>query len=117
MFQLRRSLLALVLTLPLAATPVLAQDKYPSKPITFIVPHAAGGANDTIARVIAQKLGEQMGQSVVVEHRTGAGGNVGTAAAARARPDGHTLLLTGDSSMVINLALYTNTGLHPIKGF
>jgi len=81
------------------------------------VPHAAGGANDTIARVIAQKLGEQMGQSVVVENRTGAGGNVGTVAAARARPDGYTFILTADSSMVINPSLYKNTGFDPIKDF
>ncbi|MFY8103247.1 MAG: Bug family tripartite tricarboxylate transporter substrate binding protein [Ramlibacter sp.] len=117
MFQPRRSFLALALALPLAATPALAQERYPSKPITFIVPHAAGGANDTIARVIAQKLGEQMGQSVVVENRTGAGGNVGTASAARARPDGYTFILTADSSMVINPSLYKNTGFDPIKDF
>lgn len=117
MFQPRRSFLALALALPLAATPALAQERYPAKPITFIVPHAAGGANDTIARVIAQKLGEQMGQSVVVENRTGAGGNVGTASAARARPDGYTFILTADSSMVINPALYRNTGFDPIKDF
>jgi len=117
MFQPRRSFLALALALPLAAAPALAQERYPSKPITFIVTHAAGGANDTIARVIAQKLGEQMGQSVVVENRTGAGGNVGTASAARARPDGYTFILTADSSMVINPALYKNTGFDPIKDF
>ena len=55
----------------------MAQDKYPSKPVTLIVPQAAGGANDAIARVIAQKLTEQTGQSFIVDNRTGAGGNVG----------------------------------------
>ena len=101
----------------LSASAALAQDKFPSKPVTLIVPQAAGGANDAIARVIAQKLTEQLGQSFVVENRTGAGGNVGTVAAARAKPDGYTLMLTADSSMVINPALYKSTGFDPIKDF
>ena len=112
----RRTLLAL--TLSLAATGhALAEDKYPSKPVTVIVPQAAGGANDAIARVIAQKLTEQLGQSFIVDNRTGAGGNVGTVAAARAKPDGYTLMVTADSSMVINPSLYKSTGFDPIKDF
>ena len=94
-----------------------AQDKYPSRPVTLIVPQAAGGANDTIARVIAQKLTEQTGQSFVVDNRPGAGGNVGTVAAAKARPDGYTLMLTADSSMVINPSLYKSAGFDPQKDF
>jgi tripartite-type tricarboxylate transporter receptor subunit TctC len=116
MFDLRRTLLALglsVMTTGLA----MAQDKYPSKPVTVIVPQAAGGANDAIARVIAQKLTEQLGQSFIVDNRTGAGGNVGTVAAARAKPDGYTLMVTADSSMVINPSLYKSTGFDPIKDF
>ena len=116
MFLQRRTLLALSLCMA-ASAPALAQDKFPSKTVTIIVPQAAGGANDTIARVIAQKLSEQTGQSFVVENRTGAGGNVGTAAAAKTRPDGYTLLLTADSAMVINPALYKNTGFDPVKDF
>ncbi|PUE07012.1 LacI family transcriptional regulator [Limnohabitans sp. T6-5] len=120
MFQHRRILMALSLALPLslAATGLaLAQDKYPSKPVTLIVPQAAGGANDAIARVIAQKLTEQLGQTFIVENRTGAGGNVGTVAAARAKADGYTLMVTADSSMVINPSLYKITGFDPIKDF
>ncbi len=120
MFQQRRALMALALSLPLslAATGLaLAQDKYPSKPVTVIVPQAAGGANDAIARVIAQKLTEQFGQSFIVDNRTGAGGNVGTVAAARAKADGYTLMVTADSSMVINPSLYKSTGFDPIKDF
>jgi tripartite-type tricarboxylate transporter receptor subunit TctC len=91
--------------------------KYPAKPITVIVPQAAGGANDTIARVVAQKLSEQLGQSVVIENRVGAGGNVGTAAAAKARPDGYTVMITADSAQVINPFLYQSTGFDPVKDF
>ncbi|MEY2769855.1 MAG: putative extracytoplasmic binding receptor [Pseudomonadota bacterium] len=112
----RRTLLALGLALGLGAQ-AMAQDRFPNKPITLIVPQAAGGANDAIARILAQKLSEQLGQSVVVENRTGAGGNVGTAAAAKAKPDGHTLMLTADSAMVINPSLYKSTGFDPIKDF
>ncbi len=112
----RRNALAMALLLAVAG-PVLAQDKYPAKPVTLIVPHAAGGANDTIARVLAQKLTEQTGQSFIVENRPGAGGNVGTAFVAKARPDGYTLLLTVNSSHVINPALYKSTGFDPIKDF
>lgn len=112
----RRTLLTLALSLAVTGA-AFAQDKYPSKPVTLIVPQAAGGANDAIARVIAQKLTEQFGQSFIVDNRTGAGGNVGTVAAARARPDGYTLMLTADSSMVINPSLYKSTGFDPIKDF
>lgn len=96
---------------------VLAQDKYPNKPVTIIVPQAAGGANDAIARVVAQKLSEQTGQSFVIENRVGAGGNVGTAVAAKAKPDGYTLLITADSAQVINPFLYQRTGFDPVKDF
>ncbi len=94
-----------------------AQDKYPSRPVTLIVPQAAGGANDAIARVVGQKLTELTGQSFIVENRPGAGGNVGTAAAAKAKPDGYTLMLTVNSAHVINPSLYKNTGFDPVKDF
>ena len=96
---------------------VAAQDKYPNKPVTLIVPQASGGANDTIARVIAQKLNEQTGQQFIVDNRPGAGGNIGTAAAAKAKPDGYTLLLTVNSAHVINPALYKSPGFDPVKDF
>ena len=94
-----------------------AQDKFPSKPITVVVPQAAGGANDAIARVLAQRLTEQLGQSVIVENRPGAGGTLATGVTARARNDGYTLLLTADSAHVIGPALYKNPGFDPIKDF
>ena len=101
----------------LAMAGLATAQKYPAKPITVIVPQAAGGANDTIARVVAQKLSEQLGQSVVIENRVGAGGNVGTAAAAKARPDGYTVMITADSAQVINPFLYQSTGFDPVKDF
>ena len=106
-----------LMVIGLAMTGLAAAQKYPAKPITVIVPQAAGGANDTIARVVAQKLSEQLGQSVVIENRVGAGGNVGTAAAAKARPDGYTVMITADSAQVINPFLYQNAGFDPVKDF
>ena len=95
----------------------LAQENYPIKPITIVVPQAAGGANDTVARAFAQRLGVALGQPVTVENRPGAGGNVGTVAVARAAKDGYTLMLTAQSTQSINPALYKNPGFDPIKDF
>ncbi len=105
------------LWISLASSPLWAQDKFPSHPVTLVVPQVAGGANDAIARVLAQKLTEQTGQSFIVENRPGAGGNVGTVSAAKAKPDGYTLLVTADSVQVINPALYAKTGFDPVKDF
>ena len=113
----RTALAALAASLCGAAGTAAAQAGYPSRAITLVVPQQAGGANDAIARVVAQKLSEQLGQPVVVDNRPGAGGNVGTAAAAKAKPDGYTLLLTADSAQVINPWLYQNTGFDPVKDF
>ncbi|WPH13471.1 Bug family tripartite tricarboxylate transporter substrate binding protein [Variovorax paradoxus] len=107
---------ALAVAATLCAT-AFAQDKYPSKPITLVVPQTAGGANDAIARVVAQRLSEQMGQSVIVDNRPGAGGTVATAALARAKHDGYTLLLTADSAHVVGPALYKNPGFDAVKDF
>ena len=94
-----------------------AQEKFPSRQVTLVVPQAAGGANDAIARVVAQKLSDQWGQPVVVENRPGAGGNVGTAYAAKAKNDGYTLLVNADSAQVINPFLYAKTGFDSVKDF
>ena len=89
-----------------AAAGALAQ--FPSRPITIIVPIAAGGAPDIAARLIAAKLGESLGQPVVVENRTGANGNIAGDLVARAAPDGYTLGLLADSQIAINPHLYKN---------
>ena len=100
-----------------AGAGAVAQDKYPTKPVTMIVPQAPGGANDAVARILAARLSEEMGQQFIVDNRPGAGGNIGTVAAARARPDGYTLLVTVSSAHVINPFLYKNAGFDPVKDF
>ncbi|QCI64425.1 Bug family tripartite tricarboxylate transporter substrate binding protein [Phreatobacter stygius] len=99
------------------AAPAFAQADYPNRPVTVVVPQAPGGANDIIARIIAEKLSEVMGQRFVIENKAGAGGNLGSQAAARATPDGYTLLVTISASQAINPALYARTGFDPVKDF
>ena len=88
----------------LPAGVVLAQG-YPVKPVRLVVPYPAGGVNDIIARVLAQKLGENLGQQVVIDNRPGAGGNLGTDHVAKAAPDGYTLLSGGVGSLTMNPGL------------
>jgi tripartite-type tricarboxylate transporter receptor subunit TctC len=94
-----------------------AQDKYPTKTVTVIVPQAAGGGNDAIARIVGYRLSEVLGQQVVIDNRPGAGGNIGTAIASKAPKDGHTLMITLSSAHVVNPSLYKNPGFDPIKDF
>ncbi|MBT2302730.1 tripartite tricarboxylate transporter substrate binding protein [Variovorax paradoxus] len=94
-----------------------AQSGYPSRPITLVVPQAAGGTNDIVGRLVGQKIAEVMGASVVVDNRPGAGGNIGTQLVAKASKDGYTLLMTISSSQAINPALYKNPGFDPVKDF
>ena len=96
--------------------PSLAQSNYPSRPIRVIVPFAAGGPSDIIARVLAEALYQPLGQSVVIENRAGGGANIGIGMAARAEPDGYTLLAT-TSAIVINPSLYKTIPFDPIKSF
>ena len=89
---------------------------WPSKPVKLIVPFPAGGSADTLSRIISQELQDKLGQPFVVENRTGAGGNIGTDAVAKAAPDGATLLLT-PSSLAIAPALYPKLTWDPVKDF
>ena len=105
---MRRFLLTvLALVAGLAAPPLLAQP-YPSKPVRLIVPFAPGGGSDFIARLVAQKLGERLGQPVVIENKPGAGGNVGAELAVKSPADGYTLLLC-PASYTVNANLYKLT--------
>ena len=94
-----------------------AQEKYPTKTVTMIVPQAPGGGNDAVARIFGNKFSEVLGQQVVIDNRPGAGGNIGTAIAAKAPKDGHTLMITLSSAHVVNPSLYKNPGFDPIKDF
>jgi tripartite-type tricarboxylate transporter receptor subunit TctC len=93
-----------------------AQQKFPTKPIRLVVPFSPGGGTDTLARIIAQKMSDSWGQSVVIENRTGAGGTIGTALVAKATPDGYTLLVTSPG-FVVSAALHTSLAYDPLKDF
>ncbi len=89
---------------------------YPSRPIRLIVPFAAGGPTDTIARIVAARLADSLQQQVIIDNRPGAGGNIGMGLAANATPDGHTLVLVS-SSFVVNPGLYSRIPYDPYKSF
>lgn len=105
-----------VLCCVFTVTSILAQD-YPYRPIRIIAPNPPGGGFDLIARVVAQRLGEQLNQQVVVENRTGAGTLVGTEAAAKSTPDGYTLLVGGLSNIAANVGLYKKLPYDPLADF
>jgi tripartite-type tricarboxylate transporter receptor subunit TctC len=110
----RRSLIAGLAGL--AAAPAFAQ-AYPAHQINLLVPWAPGGSTDILARIVAQQLFQSMGQPVIIENRTGASGNLGTAAAARAAPDGYTLLFNTMSVHTMNHALFASMPFDGVKDF
>ena len=111
----RRSLLAIFLLGVAAPVSVVAQE-YPSKPIRWIIPYPTGGTSDFLARLIGQKLTEAWKQSVLIDNRSGANGNIGTELAAKAPPDGYTLLLVA-STFTMNPAVYPNLAFDTEKDF
>src|SRR5689334_6840189 len=105
--QLDRPLQLLLSALAALGTPpALAQTSYPTKPVRLVVPYPPGGGNDTLARIFGQKLTETLGQQIVVENRPGAGTTIGTTFAARAAPDGYTLLLSSIATHAFSPHLY-----------
>lgn len=109
--------LAAGLTLGLATLGGPAQAAWPEKPVTLVVPWAAGGSTDILARMLSEGLSQSLGQPVVVENRSGASGNIGSAYVARAKPDGYTLLLGSMSTHTMNHALYANMPFDGVKDF
>ena len=107
---------ALAVVLAGVADPALTQT-YPARTVTLVVPYPPGGGVDALARIVAERLAISLKQSVVVENRTGAGGNLGTRAVAKAEPDGYTLLLGHTGTISINPSLYANAGYDPRKDF
>lgn len=110
-------LLGVALGFAIACSEGLAQDSYPSKPIKLMVSFAAGGPTDTVARIMGAKMAELLGQPIVVENRTGAGGNIGADVVAKAPPDGYTLLMATVSTHAINPGLYRKMPYDPVQDF
>lgn len=98
-------------------SPAHANTEYPEKPIRIIVPFSAGGATDMLARTVGQHLTERWGETVIVENRPGAGGNIGAAAGARAAPDGYTLTLTAAGISTVNPHVYKELTYDSIESF
>jgi len=94
-----------------------AQDIWPTQKITFVVPYPAGGPTDTMARLLSVPMASRLGTPVVVDNRSGASGNIGTGAVARAKPDGYTILLATSGNMSVNQSLFKNLNYDPIKDF
>ena len=102
--------------LALAAAGVQAQT-YPSRPVRLIVPFPPGGSTDILARALAQKLAESLAQAFVIDNRPGAGGSIGAEAAAKAAPDGHTLMMGHLGTLAVNPAIYKSLPYDPVKSF
>lgn len=118
MIRRQLNLLALaVLACGALSRPAVAADGFPSKPITLVVPFTAGGATDTVGRILAKALAEQLKQTVVVENKPGAGTEVGAAAVARSPADGYTLLISSNSTFTVNPAIKAHLQYSPDKSF
>lgn len=111
------TLASVAMCLSAAAGAVHAQSRYPSRPVTLVVPSAPGGTTDFTARLVADQLSQVLGQPVIVENKAGAAGNIGNQAVARAKPDGHTLLVAYSGYQVGNPHLFKKAGWDPIKDF
>ncbi|WP_326535215.1 Bug family tripartite tricarboxylate transporter substrate binding protein [Pseudorhodoferax sp.] len=117
MGHIKRAAVVLGAVLAAAAGASWADAAYPSQPIRLVVPFPAGGGVDGAARLLVQPLAERLGQSVFIDNRTGAAGNIGTQVAAQARPDGYTLLMASVSPNAVNVHLYKQLGYDPVKDF
>jgi tripartite-type tricarboxylate transporter receptor subunit TctC len=108
---------AFVTAVIIALNGVAVAQNYPSRPITLVVPYAAGGGNDVMARIVAEKMSKPLGQQIVIENKGGAGGSIATRQVAKAPADGYTLGLGGTGTLAINPTLYPNVGYDPRKDF
>lgn len=113
----RRAIIAAAAAATSLGRKAAAQSAFPSRPLRLIVPFAAGGPTDVFARIVAQRLGDNLGQPVVVDNRGGAGGNIGADLAAKSPPDGYTLLVGTVSTHAFNIALYPSLPFDPIRDF
>jgi tripartite-type tricarboxylate transporter receptor subunit TctC len=116
-FSRRYTVAGIVACAMLATTAVALAQSYPTRPIRFIVPYPPGGSTDTYARIIAGKLSEGLGQSVVIDNRTGAAGSVGAEIAAKSPPDGYTIVLGQDSNLVVGQAVRAKKNYETLRDF
>ena len=115
--MMKRSTFALAIALSWLVPAAALAQAYPNKPIRLVVPFTPGGVTDTSGRLIADQLGKRLGQQVVVDNKPGASGNIGTQLAATAEPDGYTLLLAFDGTMVINPHVFEKTPFNTVRDF
>ncbi|MGQ0652571.1 MAG: Bug family tripartite tricarboxylate transporter substrate binding protein, partial [Betaproteobacteria bacterium] len=114
---MRQKIVIALLACVAAAPGIAAAQSYPAKPIRLIVPYPAGGATDFFARAVFPKMGEALGQAVLVENRPGAGTAIGASEVARSMPDGYTLLLGDAGTYAFNPTLYKKLSYNPAKDF
>jgi tripartite-type tricarboxylate transporter receptor subunit TctC len=115
MFLLQR-LTIVVLALLIFTAPVVAES-YPERIVRIVNPYPPGGSVDVMARILAQKLSDNLGQQFIVENRSGGGGNTGSESVAKADPDGHTLLFTAPGPLTVNQTLYSKLAFDPARDF
>ncbi len=112
-----KAFIAALVAAHLSAAGTAAAQVYPTRPVTIVVPFAAGGGNDILARLLAQHMGQALGQQFVIENRAGAAGTIGARAVAKAPPDGHTLMVGHSGVFAIAPALYADPGYDPRRDF
>src|SRR6188474_1522703 len=109
--------LALLLSIALLGANAAQAQTYPSRPITLLVPAAAGGGNDTVARTVAERMSRILGQQIVIENRPGAGGTIAARQVARSEPDGYTIGIGNPATLAMAPSLLPNVGYDPVKDF
>ena len=111
----RRTFLQATAGAALVPGALFAEDKYPSKPITWICPYAAGGNADNRSRQVAKVMGQALGQPIIIDNKAGAGGNIGTEAIAKAKPDGYVIGMGNFAPLAVNHALFKKIGFDPVN--
>jgi tripartite-type tricarboxylate transporter receptor subunit TctC len=117
MTNLSRRHLILAAAATMAGTSAAMTAEYPERPITIVIPYAAGGAGDTVMRLLSPLLEKRLGQPLIVDNRAGGGGTIGAQAVAKAAPDGHTLILGATNNFAINQYLFPKVSFDPLTSF
>ena len=115
--SITRHAVALMALVAAGAAPAAAQTDFPTQPVTMVVPFAAGGSTDLVARIVAQRMSQELGQQVLVDNRGGAGGMLGATAVAQAQPDGYTILMGTIATHALSASLYANPPFDPVADF